>query len=126
MQSLYNSWDEFVELTKNKPPRSLLVKALPYVHERNTALDLGAGALNDSMYLLSEKFAHVIAVDKNPVATDIAAGLPPERFTYTISSLESFNFPPTVADLITAQYALPFISPESFDEIGRASCRERV
>lgn len=115
--SLWKNWYEFVELTKNKPPRKLLVKALPFVKERNTALDLGAGALNDSIYLLSEKFAHVIAVDKEPVATEIAKELPSERFTYKISSLEDFSFSPEVVDLINAQYALPFVQPESFDEV---------
>lgn len=115
--SLWKSWYQFAELTKNKPPRKLLVKALPFVKERNLALDLGAGALNDSTYLLDEKFEHVIAVDKEPVALDISKNLPPDRFTYEISGLESYNFDKEAADLITAQYTLPFISTNSFEQV---------
>lgn len=100
--SLWKDWKEFYELTKNKPPRKLLIKATPFVIERNTAFDLGAGALNDSIYLLSEKFSHIIAVDSAPIAEEIAKELPSEKFSYEISSLENFNFPDKTADIVNA------------------------
>jgi len=112
-----NTWLDYVEKTKSKPPRPLLVKALQFLERRDIALDLGAGALNDSIYLLSEKFVHVTAIDKEPVAAKIAKDLPLERFTYKISSLEDTVFPADEVDLVNAQYALPFIKPERFDEV---------
>ena len=56
-------WLNYINVTRNKRPRQLLVQALPEVKERETALDLGSGALNDSRFLLSQGFAQVIAVD---------------------------------------------------------------
>jgi tellurite methyltransferase len=115
--SPWTNWSEFYELTKNKPPRHLLVKALPYVKTKDNAVDLGAGALNDTVYLLSDGFNHVTAVDKEPVAKEIAIQLPPEKFQYVISSLEKYAFPIESFDLVSAQYALPFIPSEHFDEV---------
>jgi hypothetical protein len=111
------NWKEYVEKTKNSKPRPLLVEALMFVLEKNQALDLGAGALNDSSCLLNENFNHVTAVDKEAVAGDIAKSFPSDRFTYSISSFENYNFPFNTYDLINAQFSLPFISPESFGEV---------
>lgn len=44
-------WEDYFERTKNKPPRPLLLEAVTYVKEKGFALDLGSGALNDSLYL---------------------------------------------------------------------------
>lgn len=109
-------WKEYFEQTKNDPPRPLLIKALSFVKERNNVLDLGAGALNDSIYLLGEGFKHVTAVDKEPMALEIAKNLPSDKFEYVIKSFETFEFPKEKFDLINAQCSLPFISPKKFDE----------
>ncbi len=110
-------WQTYFELTKSKPPRGLLVEALTHVSNRGHALDLGAGALNDSLFLLKEEFEHVTAVDREALAQTVADKLPSEKFTYTISKIENFEFPSEKFDLVNAQYALPFVSPESFDEV---------
>ena len=109
-----DGWKTYFENTRDKPPRPLLVEALSYVADKGTALDLGASALNDSRYLLDVAFRHVTAVDIEPVAAEIAATFPPERFSYAISSFDDFAFVPKTYDLINAQYALPFASPGSF------------
>lgn len=111
-----NGWKEYFNNTKDKPARPLLVKALPYVEHRELAIDLGSGALNDSIFLLREGFRKVIALDREPVAQEIAAALPHERFEYVISSLETFDFP-VPFDLVNAQYSLPFINPEQFESV---------
>jgi len=109
-----SGWKEYFERTRDKLPRPLLVKALAYVSSRDAAIDLGSGALNDSIFLLKEGFRKVVAVDKEPVAKEIAEHLPRDQFEYVISPLESFEFPATY-DLINAQYSLPFIKPGEFD-----------
>ncbi|MES2006614.1 MAG: methyltransferase domain-containing protein [Patescibacteria group bacterium] len=110
-------WPKYFELTKDKPPRPLLVKALSFVKEKGNALDIGAGALNDSLHLLAEGFTHVTALDKEPIAQEIAQGLPADTFAYVISSAEDFDFPRNTFNLVNAQYALPFISKESFNGV---------
>lgn len=115
--SLWTNWKEYYELTKGKSPRRLLVQALPYVEHKESALDLGAGALSDSIYLLNEGFAYVTAVDAEPLASEIAHTLPSEKFEYVIEKMEAFQFPTHEYDLVTAQYALPFVHPDQFETV---------
>ncbi len=112
-----SNWTEYFEQTKNKPPRSLLVKSLSFCKEKDSALDLGSGALNDSIYLLDQGFTNVTAVDIEPVAKEIAENLPKNKFTYTISKIEDFKFSDNHFDLISAQYSLPFLHPDSFEAV---------
>jgi ubiquinone/menaquinone biosynthesis C-methylase UbiE len=94
-----------------------MVKALSYVAHKDAAIDLGSGALNDVTHLLEAGFKQVIAVDKKPVALEIARSLPSDRFEYVISPLESFEFPTDSFDLVNAQYSLPFIAPHEFESV---------
>lgn len=108
-------WKSYVDKTKDSQPRRLLVKALPFVENRGSALDIGAGALNESRYLIAEGFVHVTALDKNPVAADIAASLSGEKFEYVAGSIENSELSEKTFDLVNAQSVLAFINPESFD-----------
>ncbi|KND50075.1 MAG: SAM-dependent methyltransferase [Parcubacteria bacterium C7867-008] len=115
--SLWKNWKDFYELTKDKPPRRLIVQAMPHVQQKESALDLGAGALNDSIYLLGEGFAHVTAEDAEPLATEIADKLPADKFTYVVEKMESFTFRAKEYDLVNAQYTLPFLHPDQFEKV---------
>lgn len=114
---MLHSWQSYFERTKDNPPRALLVAALPFVTRRDAALDLGAGALNDSRYLLEQGFRHVTAIDNDPVAQAVAKTFPKDRFTYGIASFEHFAFPENAYDLVNAQFSLPFIRPDRFDAV---------
>jgi tellurite methyltransferase len=112
-----NNWAKYVENTKESNPRPLLVEALNYVKEKEEALDLGAGAMNDVRYLVKEGFTHVTAVDQEPVAEDIVRNLPSEIVNYVISDFEKLDLAENKYDLINAQYSLPFNSKETFPEV---------
>jgi len=114
-EPLITPWKDYVEKTKGRNARPFLVKAISYIPHRDECLDLGAGALNDAKYLLEEGFKHVTAVDKEPVAQEIATALPSAHFRYVISSFEEFQFPENKYDLINAQFSLPFGRKENFD-----------
>lgn len=101
-------WDEYNEFTKNKPPRELLKKA---IGTGGYALDLGAGALNDTRYLLEQGY-EVDVVDSNPSILEIGKDL---RAHFFVSRFDAFDFPIAKYDLIHAGYALPFNPPETFD-----------
>ena len=106
-------WQEYQSQTAHNKPRELLVRALPYVRGKDTALDLGAGALSDAQYLLDSGFKEVVAVDVTPQYREL--GIPKEaRFTYIESSFEQYQFEPNYFDLISSQYALPFITKAEF------------
>ena len=112
-----STWSDYCEKTRSRGPRSLLTKALSALKNRDCALDLGSGALNDSKFLLEQGFNHVTALDMEPVAESIAKALPPNRFSYIISDFESYQFPENQFDLINAQFSLPFNPPETFNQL---------
>lgn len=111
------TWESYYQNTKDYPPRPLLVKGLDFVKQRDNALDLGAGALNDSKYLLSQGFENVTAVDKFEVAVQDAENIPKDHFKHVISSFEEYDFPKDKFDLVNAQFALPFVNPSNFDSV---------
>ena len=57
------NWSDYIKKTKDRKPRSLLIESLNYVKNKGRSLDLGAGALNDSIFLLQSGFDSVTAID---------------------------------------------------------------
>lgn len=109
----FTGWYDYAERYRYRPPRPLLQRAVPLVSHRSTALDVGSGRLNDSRFLLECGFA-VTALDGEPIAQTVADTLPSERLSYVISRFERFAFPVAAFDLVSAQYALPFVPPEHY------------
>lgn len=112
-----NTWKEYFERTKDSKPRPLLVRAVDLVANKNEALDLGSGALNDVRYLVSKDFKHITAVDSKPIAQDIIKNFPKEIVSYVISTFEDFDFVENKYDLINAQYSLPFNPENTFEKV---------
>lgn len=112
-----NSWQVYFDKTKNKPINPFHVRAFNLVQKKDEALDLGAGALVHSKYLLDLGFKHVTAVDLNKVSDDILDTLAKDRFNYHISSFEKFDFTENKYDLINTSYSLPFNPPQSIEQV---------
>lgn len=110
-------WQKYYERTKGQSPRELLVESVSYLKQKDWAIDLGSGALNDVKYLLSVGFNHVTAVDLEPVAEAEAEILPKDKFNYVINSFEDFDFSIEKYDLVNAQYSLPFSRSKIFRTI---------
>lgn len=104
-------WGTYFSNTKNMRVRPLLAEALSYVNTKNYALDLGCGAGNDSRFLKREGFL-VTSVDSSPEVKKYLDDPDP-----IISTYADFAFPTEYYDLVTAQYALPFNPPESFNAV---------
>src|SRR3954451_16090526 len=104
----------YIEARKFDPPRPLLMAAAALVDGKQHALDVGAGALNATKYLLSLGFEHVTALDASLHAQKIAEELPHDQVTFVLSRFEYFKFLPEHYDLINAEFSLPFISSEHF------------
>ncbi len=105
------SWSEYFELSKNLPPKPLLESAVRLVVNRGHALDLGAGSLRDSKFLLSIGFQKVVAVDQSAGIKKYRSKIPANQLQIRISAFEKLKIKPRSFDLITAQYSLPFTSP---------------
>lgn len=65
-----NTWGEFYSITKDRPASALLQRAIKFVQNKNSALDLGAGALKDTKFLLTEGFQSIIIVDSEPLVAE--------------------------------------------------------
>jgi|SRR3989344_5000789 len=109
-----NDWKQYYRATKNRAPRALLKKTLPFAKKKGKALDLGAGALNDSRFLVENGY-EVVAVDMNQNIHTYARNIPSIRVH--VSSFNNFPFPKETFNLVSAQYALPFNPPSSFDVV---------
>lgn len=107
-----NKWQGYYKDTKDKPPSKFLLEALSLVENKSRALDLGAGALVESKYLLSLGF-DVVAVDQERFPEQISDS----KFTFVQSSFKDYQFPKDSFDLITAQFSLPFNGIEGFSEL---------
>jgi len=102
------SWSDYFELSKNRPPNPLLETAVNLVVDRQRALDLGAGSLKDSKFMLSVGFKKVTAVDRSPQIKKYRSGVPARLLSIQIYPFEELAIKPACYNLISAQYALPF------------------
>ena len=107
----------YVEARRFDPPRPLLLKAAALVDRKEHALDVGAGALNATKYMLSAGFGHVTALDASPRAKQAAEEFPRQQVTFVLSRFEDFAFPVNSYDLINAEFCLPFMKPENFASV---------
>lgn len=118
-------WEEYYEWTQAiKQPRPTLEKAIVLFQEEGVvgvALDLGAGAGRDTIYLLKNQWT-VLAVDAQPAALRMIAekvvnlSLPSSKFIPILKEFETFVFPQSV-QLVNASYSLPFCHPAHFPAI---------
>ncbi len=101
-------WKRYIDKKKGAPPRELLLEAVSRVPGRGTAIDLGAGPMNDCRYLLNQGFERVVAVDYDETAEECSKEFADDaRFSFAKSRFDEFQFPLEV-DLVNAAYALPF------------------
>ena len=112
------SWEKYITKTKSRGPRDLLIEAAGYVsfHDCGNALDLGAGAMNDTKYLL-EIFEQVTAVDYEDAAAKCAKEIKAQNFFFFQQRFEVFHLRKSAYNLVNAAYALPFLPPSVFTEV---------
>lgn len=110
------NWSQHHERTKDYPPSATLVKALDHVEHKNKAIDIGAGALKDTRYLLQQGF-EVTALDGDELTEQFAKEIDTEKLHVAISSFEDFEFGKDIYDLASAMFALPFNPPKTFDAV---------
>jgi len=111
-----NNWKTYYDATRQQPPRPLLVKALSFVPPGGSALDLGAGALQDSRYLLSQGFS-VTALDSSPLLAEEAQSINNQNFQFVVSTYDAYIFPSQVYSLVVAIFSLPFNPPQTFAQV---------
>jgi SAM-dependent methyltransferase len=109
-----SDWDNYYKKHTSRKPREQLTRAVALCKEKEFALDLGAGTLIESRFLIEDGFKKVIAVDNSPEVKSFAIGLDKEKFSLVISPFQDFDFQKNKYDLVNAQYSLPFFGPNNF------------
>jgi SAM-dependent methyltransferase len=109
-------WDDFVEVTTDKPHRVIIDEALKYMSPPGKALDVGAGALNESRFLLDQGF-DVTAIDSTPAAAQVAGSIKNHGFHFEQSTYQDYKFPKNSYDLVSALYSLPFTPQQHFERV---------
>lgn len=110
-------WGRFYGFTKDSPPWPLLMRAAALAPAKGRALELGAGAGRDTRYLLEQGF-EVTAVDAEPQSVTLLSALAQAHLRVMQSTFEDFDFATNGPyDLISAQFALPFIPPAHFTDV---------
>lgn len=107
-----SKWQQYHEKVGDKP-NSLVVQAVEEIVGRQAALDLGAGNLRDSKYLLSKGFARVIAIDHLPNSREFLV----DGIDFHVSAIDSWEIAPGFFDLIICCNTLFFIDSQCIRQL---------
>ena len=109
------NWKEYFKKHIKRKPREQLVRAISFCKNKENALDLGAGTLIESKFLIKKGFKKVIAIDSAPEVEIFAKNFKNKKFIYHDISFQEYDFPKNTFDLINAQFALPFYGKKGFN-----------
>jgi tellurite methyltransferase len=100
----------FAALKAGTPPNTLVIKAVAKLGRTGQrALDIGAGSLRNSCYLLDRGFT-VDAVDVDPVAVDLAAQLANPRLRFIHDDITQVAIEPQSYSLVVAIHVMQYLS----------------
>lgn len=105
------NWHIYQQRTKGEKHTPLLERAISFVEQRGRAIDFGAGGLKDSTFLLRKGFK-VTALDAT-----VAHTISNPKFTHLQATFEDFQYEKEKYDLISAQYAFPFVQKGDFPHV---------
>ncbi len=108
-------WKSYFKKHKKRKTRELLVQAVSFSKNKENALDLGAGTLIESKYLIKKGFKNVLAIDSAPETKLFARNFKNKKFSYKNIPFLEYDFPKNTFDLVNAQYALPFYGKKEFN-----------
>lgn len=101
--------ETYASLREGRDPNLLLVQALGILKVRSGhALDIGAGPLNDTRFLLRAGFS-VDAVDRDPYTLSLATELRDPRFRFVHADIRDVPIAAAAYSLIAAIHILPFL-----------------
>ena len=106
----------YADLTRTRPASTFVARAEGFCMHKGLALDLGAGALRNTRFLL-EKGYSVTAIDKDPVILEESSILENPKLTAIACTYDEFTFPMDAYDLVVAYNSLPFATREVFENI---------
>lgn len=107
-------WREYYELIGKKGYTKNLEESINYCEEKDFALDIGAGNLRDTKFLLEKGFA-VTAIDTSSESERLAKELNNSSLNMFTGRIGQFDFPENHFSLVNAQGILFHIYKDRFD-----------
>lgn len=116
-------WNNYHIKTNNMPPRANIVNFIKNHSDlTGNAIDLGCGAGNDSIFLLSNGW-NVLAIDGNDVESILRENLNEEdnkKLSFKIQKFEELELPN--CNLLISNFAIPFCSKDKFSQMWHKIC----
>lgn len=96
-------WEKYYNAVGDSKPHKSVENAVNwFVQNKDFALDMGAGNLRDTKYLLQEGF-EVVAVDLSPLSAKIAKDYNNENLNFINCLIGEYEFPENYFSLVNAQ-----------------------
>ncbi len=111
-----DNFKEYIKRTRGKELRKLFLKAICYLEEKERALDLGAGALNESEHLLNIGFKKVVAVDRTE-DLEIINSINNNNLIFEKKDIVDYNFVDNSFDFVNAQFVLFFVEKDKIKKL---------
>ncbi|MEK7564592.1 MAG: class I SAM-dependent methyltransferase [Patescibacteria group bacterium] len=108
-------WQEYFKKHLKRKPREQLVRAVSFCNKKENSLDLGAGTLIESKFLIKKGFKKVVAVDSAKEVKKFVEDFNNKKLEFHSISFQEFLFEKDIYDLINAQFALPFYGSTGFN-----------
>lgn len=112
-------WEAYYKNTNgiHKETCPFLKEAVRLCATKEAALDLGAGALSDTQFLVHAGFSEVVAIDAAETFEKRVKDLESSVVVSHNVAYDKYVFPIKHFDLVNAQYALPFNSPLTYRKL---------
>ncbi len=108
-------WKKYFKKHLKRKPREQLVRAFSFCVNKTNALDLGAGTLIESKFLIKKGFKTVIAIDNAPEVKKFVRNFNNKKLIYKDISFQEYDFPKNNFDLINSQFSIHLYGKKGFN-----------
>ena len=108
-------WKKYFKKHLKRKPREQLVRAFSFCTNKENALDLGAGTLIESKFLIKKGFKNVVAVDNAPEVKKFVKNFNNKKLVYKNISFQEYDYPKNTFDLINSQFSLHLFGKNGFN-----------
>ena len=115
-------WENFHNITENKPPRKNIVHFISNYNVTGNAIDLGCGSGSDTIFLIKNNW-NVLAVDSSNTEERIRNKLSNEeqkRLKFEVQKFEELKL--SECDLLISNNSLPFCDKNYFYQMWTEIC----
>ncbi len=107
-------WEKFYEQTEGHQPWAHTIKSIELAPDKDLAIDIGAGALNESKYALEKGFKQVIAIDTSKKFVERAEQLASLDKRFEWHNIKASEFPmfPESISYVVATNSFSFMTKD--------------